>query len=121
MDHLFVYGTLRPQHENAYLLENIGGIWQEASVDGTVHILDWGPDQGLFAVILDGTPTGVEGYIFSSDKLQNHWQMLDDFEGFQYLRVQTRAQLQTGETIEVWIYVMNPHAKTNTSFDATEH
>lgn len=27
MERLFVYGTLRPGHENAYILENIGGDW----------------------------------------------------------------------------------------------
>ena len=29
----------------------------------------------------------VEGYLFSTEKLAENWQMLDDFEGFQYQRV----------------------------------
>lgn len=120
MDHLFVYGTLRPKHENAHLLEKIGGTWTVATLDGSVHVLDWGPDKGLFAVVLDGTVAGVEGYIFSSAYLGDHWAMLDEFEGFQYQRVQTIAKMQTGESRQVWIYVMNPNAKENIEFSDRE-
>lgn len=47
MNRLFVYGTLRPNHENAHLLERIGGTWQKGYAHGVVHILDWGARQGL--------------------------------------------------------------------------
>lgn len=32
--------------------------------------------------------------------------MLDDFEGFQYQRVQTEVILTSGECIDAWTYVM---------------
>ena len=28
MERLFVYGTLRPGHSNAHIMDNIGGEWQ---------------------------------------------------------------------------------------------
>ena len=33
--------------------------------------------------------------------------MLDDFEGFQYKRVQVKTFLDSGEIVQAWTYVMN--------------
>ena len=107
MNQLFVYGTLCPNRENSHILADIGGDWQKASVHGTIHILDWGPDQGLPAMVLNDQAPLVEGYLFSTEKLQQNWQMLDDFEGFQYQRVQVNVHLASGERTEAWTYVMN--------------
>ena len=106
MNRLFVYGTLCPNRENAHILGGIGGDWQQAFVHGTVHILDWGPDKGLPAIVLNQKDTLVAGYLFSTEKLQENWQMLDDFEGMQYQRVQTEVHLNSGEKILAWTYVM---------------
>ena len=53
MNQLFVYGTLCPNRENAHILGEMKGDWEQASVHGTVHILDWGPDKGLPALVLN--------------------------------------------------------------------
>ena len=71
MNQLFVYGTLCPNRENAHILGRIGGDWQKAAVHGTVHILDWGPDKGLPAIILNDKDSLVEGYL----ELEN-WQKI---------------------------------------------
>ena len=76
-----------------------------------VHTLDWGPDQGLPALVLDENAPKVSGLVFSTDKLAEHWPMLDEFEGFQYQRVKVMVEFETGEMIESWTYQMNPHAK----------
>ena len=106
MNQLFVYGTLCPNRENAHILGGIGGDWQKASVHGTIHILDWGPDKGLPAIILNEKDALVEGYLFSTEKLAENWQMLDDFEGFQYERVVVDVSVDSGEKIQAWTYVM---------------
>ena len=106
MNQLFVYGTLCPNRENASILGGIGGDWQKASVHGTIHILDWGPDKGLPAIILNDKDSLVEGYLFSTEKLAENWQMLDDFEGFQYERVVVDVSVDSGEKIQAWTYVM---------------
>ena len=108
MNQLFVYGTLCPNRENAHILGEIGGDWEKASVHGTVHILDWGPDQGLPALVLNEQDSQIEGYLFSTEKLQQNWQMLDDFEGLQYERVHVTVFLASGEKTEAWTYVMKP-------------
>ena len=107
MNQLFVYGTLCPNRENAHILAGIGGDWEKASIHGTIHILDWGPDKGLPAIILNEKDALVEGYLFSTEKLAENWQMLDDFEGFQYKRVQVKTFLDSGEIVQAWTYVMN--------------
>lgn len=112
MEYLFVYGTLRPYHENAHLLERIGGTWLKGSVHGTVHILDWGPDQGLFALVLDAEAPAVEGYFFCSEHLATHWAMLDEFEGMQYQRVKVQGMTVSGERINAWTYEMNQQANS---------
>ena len=106
MNQLFVYGTLCPNQENAHILGGIGGDWQKASVHGTIHILDWGPDKGLPAIILNDKDSLVEGYLFRTEKLAENWQMLDDFEGFQYERVVVDVSVDSGEKIQAWTYVM---------------
>ncbi|MCH7385059.1 gamma-glutamylcyclotransferase [Acinetobacter dispersus] len=106
MNRLFVYGTLCPNRENAHILGEIGGEWQQAFVHGTVRILDWGPDQGLPAIVLNEADPLVEGYLFSTEKLEQNWQMLDDFEGMQYQRAIVDVTLAIGETIQAWTYVM---------------
>jgi gamma-glutamylcyclotransferase (GGCT)/AIG2-like uncharacterized protein YtfP len=42
MNALFVYGTLRPGHSNAHILENIGGEWLAGFVSGTFYERGWG-------------------------------------------------------------------------------
>jgi gamma-glutamylcyclotransferase (GGCT)/AIG2-like uncharacterized protein YtfP len=108
MNQLFVYGTLCPNRENAHILGEIGGDWQKAAVHGTVHILDWGPDQGLPAIILNEQDPLVDGYLFITEKLEQNWQMLDDFEGFQYERISVEVILESGEKTDAWTYVMRP-------------
>ncbi|WP_454665950.1 gamma-glutamylcyclotransferase family protein [Acinetobacter calcoaceticus] len=111
MNQLFVYGTLCPNKANAHILEQIGGNWTKANVRGVIHILDWGPDKGLTAIVLDPKADWVEGYVFSTEKLEENWKMLDDFEGFQYQRVVTDVKLESGEQIKAWIYQLNAQAQ----------
>lgn len=111
MNRLFAYGTLGPNRENAHIMANIDGVWQKAYVRGVIHTLDWGPDQGLPAIVLDSGAPQVAGFLFSSDELDQHWDRLDEFEGFQYERVQVEIQLETGEKLEAWTYQMNQNAR----------
>ncbi|MEB3767976.1 gamma-glutamylcyclotransferase family protein [Acinetobacter sp. MD2] len=111
MNRLFAYGTLRPHQPNAHVLEKVEGTWQTGYVNGVVHTLDWGPDVGLPALVLDSLSPKIEGMVLSSDALAENLEMLDEFEGFQYQRVKTVVELETGESIQAWVYVMNPNAK----------
>lgn len=51
-------------------------------VHGVVHILDWGPDKGLFAIVLDPQAAAVEGYFLAVKNWPNigmHWMNLKGY------------------------------------------
>ena len=58
----------------------------------------------------------VEGYLFSTEKLAENWQMLDDFEGFQYQRVIADIKLESGEYVKAWTYQINMQAKASHNY-----
>ena len=48
----------------------------------------------------------IEGYVFQSAHLGEHWRTLDDFEGADYVRVLTMATLESGEVVEAYVYAL---------------
>jgi len=103
---LFVYGTLGPNRPNAHILEDIGGYWETASVIGILKEEGWGAEMGYPGIILDPTGNRVEGFIFSSKHLSEHWKMLDDFEGDAYCRVITKVTLSDGSMTDAYLYTL---------------
>ena len=103
---LFVYGTLGPGRPNEHILRNIGGSWEEASVTGTLHHEGWGAAMGYPGITLDKDSDKVEGFLFSSDKIAEHWSELDEFEGEAYERVLTKVELQNGTIVDAFIYTL---------------
>ncbi|WP_251827167.1 gamma-glutamylcyclotransferase family protein [Pectobacterium punjabense] len=106
-EHLFVYGTLRPGHANAYLLENIGGEWLSGYVTGTFYESGWGAAVGFPGIVLDDSESRVSGYLFLSDNLEAHWPMLDEFEEG-YDRVEAVVTTAGGQKITAWVYQLQP-------------
>lgn len=107
-ENLFVYGTLCPGRPNAHILTQIGGNFVKASVKGSLHEEGWGATMGYPAIKLDDSADKVQGYVFQSDNLPNHWPELDEFEGDAYLRVNTPVMLENGQTISAWVYTLHP-------------
>ncbi len=103
---LFVYGTLAPGQANEHLLDEIGGLWEHATVAGTLHPEGWGATMGYPAIILGEDDDEVEGLLFSSDKLSDHWSRLDEFEGEAYERVLAVARLKDNSTVDAYVYVL---------------
>ena len=44
--------------------------------------------------------------MFSSDKLEEHWAKLDEFEGEGYERVLTTVKLEGKSTVDAYVYVL---------------
>lgn len=106
MQKLFVYGTLCPGRPNEHILKNIGGKWEVGKIKGTLHEKGWGATMGYPAVKLSENGDFIEGYVFSSDQLENHWQTLDEFEGEAYERVLTKVLLNNDIIIEAYVYAL---------------
>lgn len=119
--HLFVYGTLAPNQPNHHIMTPISGTWQRASAMGIYDKHGFGKTGGYPAFVpdeylsndlpddfvLDSRSDVVQGLVFSSQNLQEHWQRLDEFEGAAYRRVQIFVTLQTGERVEAFVYALN--------------
>ncbi|MFT8209949.1 MAG: gamma-glutamylcyclotransferase [Symbiopectobacterium sp.] len=110
MDSLFVYGTLMPGCENAHLLESIGGNWVQGSVYGSLLDQGWGAGMGYPGIVLDNTGNRVDGYLFCSERLSEHWDALDEFEGEEYARVPVEVTTKDGEIVISFIYMVVPEA-----------
>ena len=103
---LFVYGTLAPGRNNEHVLTNIGGTWEPAAVKGHLKDEGWGAEMGYPGIVLDEAGEDIQGYIFSSNNLDKHWDDLDEFEGEEYKRVLVEVQKKDSSLIEAFIYVL---------------
>lgn len=106
MAHLFVYGSLCPGEKNAGLLAQMEGLWEPACVTGHLVNAGWRTLGGYPALIPDSQGELVDGYLFSSSKLDENWAMLDDFEGADYLRVTAEVTTQQGQKICAFVYIL---------------
>ncbi len=101
---LFVYGTLAPGRPNEHVLSEIGGSWEETTVTGTLRQEGWGAAMGYPGIVLDQHGDEIQGFLFSSEKLSDHWERLDEFEGKSYERVMTVVKLNDNRTVDAYIY-----------------
>ena len=88
------------------MLNEIGGSWQDATVTGTLHPEGWGATMGYPAIVLGECGDEVEGFLFSSDRLSDHWSRLDEFEGEAYERVLVVARLRDNSTVDAHVYAL---------------
>lgn len=104
-DKLFVYGTLGLGRPNEHILKKIGGSFEEASIIGILHNEGWGAEMGYPGLTIDTEGGKIAGFLFSSDKLNEHWSELDDFEGEAYERVLTKVKLKNS-IVEAFVYTI---------------
>ena len=104
---LFVYGTLAPGKENHHVLEEIPGNWESATLRGRLLDEGWGSKMGSPGIVPSEDGEEVKGYVFSSDRLSEHWSMLDQFEGDGYIRRPVEVTKQGGEKIQAYVYALN--------------
>ena len=107
---LFVYGTLAPGRPNAHLLSEVAGTWEAGTVTGTLHPEGWGAAMGYPALVLGESGEEIEGCLFSSDELGEHWARLDEFEGRAYERVLAVVKLGDNRTVDAHVYALKPEA-----------
>jgi gamma-glutamylcyclotransferase (GGCT)/AIG2-like uncharacterized protein YtfP len=66
---------------------------------------------GLSGIVLHSDGPRVEGYLFISDNLSAHWQMLDEFEDG-YDRVEVTVTTSEGKQVQAWIYQLQPRSES---------
>lgn len=103
-DKLFVYGTLKPGESMDHLLNSIDGSWEKGSVRGEFSEANEIPGFPYPGVVLDDEGDSVDGYLFTSENLSDHWERLDRYEGRSYRRVITEITLEDGSTSDAYIY-----------------
>lgn len=104
MTGLFVYGTLAPGQPNEHIMTKIGGQWQRGTVTGKLIEEGWGAEMGYPGIVLDKDGGPIQGFVFCSANLEQHWPQLDEFEGCEYQRVLTEVALENGNQVDAYIY-----------------
>lgn len=111
MQRLFIYGTLAPSRANHKIMEGISGTWEMATLKGILLQEGWGVEMGCPGIVPSEDGEEVEGFIFSSESLEDHWAMLDEFEGEGYERVPVTVCVDGKYDVEAFVYALNQ--KTN--------
>jgi gamma-glutamylcyclotransferase (GGCT)/AIG2-like uncharacterized protein YtfP len=75
-------------------------------VRGELFEHGWGATMGFPAIVLREDGAEIDGWLFSSRALSDHWDRLDEFEGSAYQRVLTRARRRDGELVDAFVYVV---------------
>lgn len=107
---LALYGILRPGGTHHHEVRSIAGTWHTGTVRGWCHQITWGPADGFDGITLDHSAPPVDVDILDADRLEQHIDRLDRFEGPGYRRVTTTATLDDGTQVEVDIYEADPEA-----------
>ncbi|HSR50884.1 MAG TPA: gamma-glutamylcyclotransferase family protein [Acidobacteriota bacterium] len=107
VERLFVYGSLAPGQPNEHMLAAIQGVWEPAAVTGRLRPEGWGADLGYPGLDLDERGNEVEGLLFTSEDLSDHWAVLDEFEGEAYERVLAKVKLKDGRTVDAFVYTLS--------------
>lgn len=112
--HLFVYGTLRddPRNQMFRLVAEHGRFAGRARVRG--RLFDLGEYPGLVPSNDNHFVTG-ELYSVEAERAAEMWNALDRYEGcseddpqpHEYRRTLVPAQLNDGDTVQAWAYVLN--------------
>ena len=112
-DHLFVYGTLSPQHAPPEIRATVRRLRPvgQASVRGRLY--DLGEYPG--AILSKNSRTVIRGEVFELPGDKSTLSSLDDYEGFEpnkqasslFLRRAWPVTMDDGKRLQCWVYVYN--------------
>ena len=112
VERIFVYGTLAPGRPNEHMFGDIEGSWEVATVTGTLRQEGWGAEMGYPGIDLGEHGDEISGFLFSSEKLSDHWTTFDEFEGQAYERVLTVVKLPDNRTVDAYIYALRAETES---------
>lgn len=106
MNRLFVYGTFAPGQANHKVLDGIAGTWESATMRGHLVPEGWGAAMGYPAIVPSAEGDEVDGFVFSSAGLEEHWSRLDAFGGDAYERVSAIVRIGGDREVEAHVYAL---------------
>jgi len=112
-EHLFVYGTLQPDHAPAEIAPLLHGLQEVGTGHVRGHLYDLGDYPG--AIVDPAAQTQVHGVVLELPNDPAVLSALDTYEGFDpahprsslFARTRIRVQLSDGQQIEAWMYAYN--------------
>lgn len=107
MNHLFVYGALKPGFSNHYILTNIGGAFFKATLYGFQFDRNWEKETGYPGLVEANKDAKVEGFLFVSKNLTKNLKFLDDFETKAYKRKIVTITLKDDKKVDGFVYLIN--------------
>jgi gamma-glutamylcyclotransferase (GGCT)/AIG2-like uncharacterized protein YtfP len=75
-------------------LESIVGSWIKATVKSFLISQGWGTALGYLALVLDSKGEDIDGFVFKSKNLSEHWDRLDEFEGKAYKKILNQVKME---------------------------
>ena len=70
----------------------------------------WGAAMGCPGIVPTEDGDEIEGFVFSSVHLANHWPRLDEFEGEGYVRMSVTVRVNGVHDVEAYVYALNRDA-----------
>ena len=104
---LIIYGSLGPGESNYHIISHINGIWCKAFINGKIIDNGWENRTGypVFQRVPESEATTVEVLAFVSEELDDHWTLIDEFEGTElYKRTTISCELEGGQIVDAFIY-----------------
>jgi gamma-glutamylcyclotransferase (GGCT)/AIG2-like uncharacterized protein YtfP len=95
---LFVYGTLRRGHS-----PQADRLWSEAEFAGEAVVRGRIVPNGPYLGFLDGDEQ-IRGEVALLKSPDITLPLFDEYEGPDYMRVERKAQLDSGQQVDAWVY-----------------
>lgn len=102
LDRLFVYATLRTGQTARSLIANHVARCVPASMPGAIYAFP----MGYAGLVEADLPRRVTGEVLWLTDLPATFGLLDAYEGDDFARVIKQVELDTGEALWTWIYVL---------------
>lgn len=103
-DYLFVYGTLRKNYDLKLKEKVASNITYVAQAKLKATLYDIGKYPGA---IKENNYDEVVGDVFLLNDSEKAFEILDNYEGEEYVRKKSKVQLRSGKTVIAWVYWYN--------------
>jgi gamma-glutamylcyclotransferase (GGCT)/AIG2-like uncharacterized protein YtfP len=102
--YLFVYGTLRRDHQRTHRLLGETRLVAAGSIAGSLY--DLGKYPGVSRTSRRGGRVSGEIYELIGPDVERRWANLDQYEGSEFQRSRVMVELKDGRRLRAWAYIL---------------